>query len=405
MAIAVSAILVSSAAEAQSFQIARGSKGVVEETVIVPTKELHKNTAKDIAQLAKAESQVEARGSQRGSYVFSIGEEYSIGAGDTLDFRSFNDPGLSSSIRVRFDGYISLPLIPDLNVLNATRKEATDKVRDAYSEIFTAPQISLSIIDVQSKSFFVIGDVSRPAEYAYTKPISLLQAVYTAGGLRINTQGGDSFVGAQGQLVSALIIRKEDGEREVTDYDLRNLDQPGAHASDTPVYPGDIVYIPEGVNLVYIMGEVQRPTVRQLTTGMTLVQLLVQSGGHRTDTARLQHVVLIRETDDENTRVQTINVRKIFKTGQDIVLQAGDMIYIPERRLVRLGSFVRQFTGTISPLLSLYNQAYETYYTDKRLRQFYDSDDGIGSAVNSGDIAALQRLLGELGSLPPFGTP
>lgn len=375
--------------------------------MLVPTKELHKRAAPTEEMIAKAELAAQEEGSPpETSYVFGIGDEYRIGAGDTLNFRSFDDAQLSGNVTVRFDGFISLPLIPDLNVLHATRKEATDIVREAYGEIFLDPQISLSIINSSSKSYYVIGDVSRRSQYPYTRPLTLLEAIYNAGGLRIDTRGGDSFVGGQGQLISALIIRQTDGERTVTEYDLTDLKSSGAHASDTPVYPGDIVYVPEGVNLVYLLGEVRSPTVRQLTEGMTLLQVLAQAGGFNTVTARLQHVVLMRQVDDTSTSVFKINVRRIFKTGQDFPLEAGDIIYIPERRLVRLGSFVQQFTSTISPLLSLYNQAYETYYTSTRLDRLYGSDIDLGRAASAGDIGALQELLLNVeGTFPDFLNP
>ena len=366
----------------------------VEETIRIETRELH-NLPDESPTMASEKVDAGPAGETQ---TADVGGTYQIGAGDTLSFRSYDDPTLNEDITVRYDGFISLPLIPDISVLSATREEATERVRAAYEEFFVDPQVSLSIQDVRSKSYYVIGDVTRPAEYPYTRPTSLLEAIYNAGGQRINTRGGDSFVGGAGQLVKAFIIRQVEGERAVIEYDLRGLDQSGSHESEAAVHPGDVVYLPEGVNLVYLLGEVGQASVRQLRPNMTLLQMLAQANGWNSVTGRIRHVVLMREIDEETTEVHSINLRRILKTGQDIVLQAGDVIYVPQRRFVRLQNFVNQFTGTISPLLNLYNLAYNTYYTDQRLRQAFDSNGGFGA---SSDVTLLQNLLADIQGLAP----
>lgn len=319
--------------------------------------------------------------------------EYRIGAGDLLDFRSFDDPLLSRQVVVRYDGYISLPLIPDLQVAGKTRAEALESLEAAYSEYFNDPFLSLSIVAVESKTYSVMGDVSRPAIYPYTRPITLLDAINTAGGMRINTRAGDTFVASQGQLTKAIIIRSAEGKREVIEYDLRGLQEPGPHQSQAPVYPDDIVYIPEGVNLVYLVGEVRRPEPFQMSENMTLLELMNRAGGVVDSTARQEEVVLIRQLDEERTQVQRINFRKVLKTGVSPRLKPGDVVYVPRKRLVRLQEFVGRITGTISPVLSLYEQLYSAYYADQRWEQIIDRD------IDTSNPLALQQLLNDLNNL------
>lgn len=388
--------------DVEDLQAAKDGTGAVEEQLTVKTAELHNFPEEDIA-AAEARANAEAPTLENGA---DVGGEYRIGAGDTLSFRSYDDTTLNEDIVVRYDGYISLPLIADISVLSTSREEATERVRAAYEEFFIDPQISLSVQNVSSKSYYVIGDVEQPAEYPYVRPITLLEAIYNAGGQRINTQGGDSFVGAQGQLVKAFIIRNHGEDRSVTEYDLRDLEKPGSHASESPVYPGDIIYVPEGVNLVYLIGEVRQPSVRELTPNMTLVHLLALSGGYITNSARLREVIIMREIDEENTEVMSVNLRKILRgNSPDVPLMAGDIVYLPERKLLRLQTFVGQFTGSISPMLSLYNQAFETYYTERRLRLLYDNDDNFGQAFQTGDIGLLSQLLRDVQGFSAIALP
>ena len=77
----------------------------------------------------------------------------------------------------------------------------------------------------------------------------------------------------------------------------------------------------------------------------------------------------MREINETESVVEHINLSKILKgLAPDPMLQAGDVVYIPQKRLTRLSEFVGRFTGSISPLLGLYEQAWSTWYTDDGLR-------------------------------------
>lgn len=364
------------------------SASAVEEHTRIATSALHKSDgspAQPALDEAIPASETEAAMGDLYSGV------YKLGAGDVLLFKSFDDPTLDQTITVRFDGNVSLPMIPDLPVNDLTRAEATQLLYEAYGEIFVDPQISLSILESRSKFFTVIGEVERPATYPFDRPITILDAITQAGGQRVDRQNGDSFIGQQGSLSKALIIRRKDtGERSVYEYNLRNLSRAGFHEADAPVLPGDIVYVPEGVNLVYLIGEVSSPNVYRLGEDTTLVQLLAQAGGINFQSGKLRRIVLMREVDGAQTDVLLVDLEKILRTGQDLQLKPGDVIYVPRKDLIRLQQFVQRFTGSISPLISLYTQALRGYYDKDFIDQSLDSGNG-GNDINS-IINTIQNL-------------
>lgn len=328
-----------------------------------------------------------------------VGSDYKIGEGDRLAFVSFDDPTLSSDVLVRHDGYISLPWIPDVKVAGLTRSEATMLLREAYSELYYNAEVSLTVMEATSQNFMVIGDVQNPAMYPYLKPMTLLEAITAAGGIGGRSQSGGSggdVVGAQGQLVKAFIIRHQDGERNVIEVDLRGLQEPGAHLSETRVLPDDVIYIPEGINLVYVLGEAGRQAVVPIIDGMTILQLIANTDGLQETTARLNQVVLMREMADGSRKVLLLDVRQMLRTGEDFLVEAGDIVYFPRRRMENLRSFVTRVTGTISPALSLtsqtlslYQQAYDAYYTKERFDRLFS--DVPGGGVNN-TLATLQSV-------------
>ncbi len=370
---------------------ATSRSGIVKETLRIPTKELH--AAGVEAETAEPEKGGAGPEPAAATWADVTSLPYHIEAGDMLEFRSLDDEMLTRQVTVRYDGCISLPLVPDVNVQDLTREAATAKVKEAFGEIFREPRISLAVVQATSKSIHVMGDVTRPSEFPYIRPISVIDAINNAGGPRINQRGGDSFVGSQGTLTKAFIIRRYGGAREVLECDLRKLTMPGAHPAETPVLPRDIIYVPEGVNLVYVLGEVRGPGVYQLVEGTTMLQLLARSGGIAHATARTSQVILIREVDENNTDVMMVDVKKALKTGQDILMQAGDIVYIPRKPLVRLQQFVSRFTGSITPLMSLYRQAWDTWYTKKSYDNLYD---GSG---NTSEVLQILQGFRDVGSL------
>lgn len=322
-------------------------------------------------------------------------EEYRIGPGDVLSFRSFDDPSLDAIVSVRYDGCISLPLVPDVKVAGLTREDSLGLLRDAFSAHYTDPQLTLSVLEANSKSFTVMGDVARPAEYPYIRPLTLLDSINTAGGLRIYQRGGDQYVSSQGQLIKALIIRTVDGDRRVYEIDLRGFQEPGDHPSTVAVIPGDIVYVPESVNLVYVLGEVRSPGVFAMSEGLSVLEVLALAGGFSESSGRLSQVALIRDIDPGNTEVRLIDVREALKTGKDELLEPGDIVYVPRKRLVNLRDFVSRVTGTLTPIMSLYTQMYDTYYTRERFDRLFDD-----RQVNTtNDVLLFLQSLQDVGSV------
>ncbi len=378
---------------------ATAGSSAVKEVVRIPTEEARPADVPEGLLAADGEPEADSPEGVDGD-VMAVTDTYRIGPTDTLGFRSFDDETLNTnSIQVRHDGYISLPWVPDLKVAGMTRSEATDVVREAYKELYYEAEVSLQIIQASSRTYTVMGDVTRPAEFPYLKPITLLDAIISAGSLRVNQRGGDSFVAGQGQLVKAFIVRGEGEARDVSEYDLRGMEKGGSHESQTLVRPGDIVFIPEGLNLVYLLGEVGRPGVQPLAEGMTLLQLLATANGLRESTARMREVVLIREVSETETEVRLIDVKEMLKTGQDMPIQPGDIIYVPRKRLVTLGEFISRSTGLVTPImgvtsqaLGLYSQVYDAFYTKERIDLLYNSNNSSQLQTNLQLLDALRSV-------------
>ncbi|MFB3776863.1 MAG: polysaccharide biosynthesis/export family protein [Bryobacteraceae bacterium] len=109
---------------------------------------------------------------------------YLIGAEDILQVRVWREPDLSGPVSVRPDGKISLPLIGDLQAGGITPLKLAELIREGLVKYVTEPEVMVSVLSVNSKKYFVIGEVNRPGQYPLVVPTTISQALTIAGGFR-----------------------------------------------------------------------------------------------------------------------------------------------------------------------------------------------------------------------------
>lgn len=110
------------------------------------------------------------------------GNEYFFGPGDIIDVRVFSEPEVSSSVTVRIDGRISLPLAGEFMAAGVTPQELTEKIRKRLERFIDSPEVTVILVDSRSKSYFILGQVDSPGEYDIIQPVTVVQAIARAGG-------------------------------------------------------------------------------------------------------------------------------------------------------------------------------------------------------------------------------
>ena len=89
-----------------------------------------------------------------------------IGAADLLEVRVFELPELQSSVRVKADGTISLPLIGSLAVAGMTEADAEANLKKILADRYVKdPHVSVLVKEHESRKISVIGAVVRPGAY------------------------------------------------------------------------------------------------------------------------------------------------------------------------------------------------------------------------------------------------
>jgi polysaccharide export outer membrane protein len=111
-------------------------------------------------------------------------KSYIIGPEDILLVRVWREPELSQGVQVRPDGKITLPLIGELQAAGLTPSALQAKVVEALSEYINKPEVIVSLQAVQSKKYYITGEVSRPGTYPLVVPVTVLEALTNSGGFK-----------------------------------------------------------------------------------------------------------------------------------------------------------------------------------------------------------------------------
>jgi polysaccharide export outer membrane protein len=137
-----------------------------------------KETTPPPAPTAEAEALKKAAGAPVDPKTYLIGTE------DILQIRVWREPDLSGPVLVRPDGKITLPLIGDLQASGVTPEKLTAVITEGLSKFVTNPEVMVKVEAVNSKQYFMSGQVQRPGKYPLVVPTTVLEAISIAGDLR-----------------------------------------------------------------------------------------------------------------------------------------------------------------------------------------------------------------------------
>lgn len=109
---------------------------------------------------------------------------YIIGIQDVIGVRVWRERDLSGDFVVRPDGKISMPLAGEIEADGITPDQLKTRIVGALTNYMNRPEVTLEVRQVNSKRFFMTGEVGRPGAFTIISPITVLEAISNAGGLR-----------------------------------------------------------------------------------------------------------------------------------------------------------------------------------------------------------------------------
>lgn len=162
---------------------------------------------------------------------------YLIGPLDTVNIIVWRNPELSTTVPVRPDGFISTPLVEDLQALGRNPTDLARDIEKALGKYTRDPVVTVIVTGFQgvsSEQIRVIGEAAKPQAIPYRKDMTLLDVMIQVGGLTDFADGN-----------SAVLVR---GKEKGAQYGVRlkDLIKRGDISANVEVRPGDVLIIPQG---------------------------------------------------------------------------------------------------------------------------------------------------------------
>lgn len=164
--------------------------------------------------------------------------EYQIGPGDMLNIFVWRNENISTTIPVRPDGRISIPLVEDMVAVGKTPTQLARDLEDALSRVIKSPSVTVIVtnfVGTFGRQIRVVGQATSPRAISYRNNMSLLDVIIEVGGLT------EFAAGNRAKLVRTL----ENGKEVSYPVRLEDLINRGDMSANMKVYPGDILIIPE----------------------------------------------------------------------------------------------------------------------------------------------------------------
>jgi polysaccharide biosynthesis/export protein len=161
--------------------------------------------------------------------------DYRIRPGDVLTIKFFYNPELNETLPVRPDGRISLQLVDEPVAAGRTPAELKTELTKLYGPSLKQPSVTVIVKDLSPRRVYVGGEVGTPGLMLVEGRLTLVQALFQAGGLRRSSHTSN-----------VVILRYQGTERPAfMKVDIRAALEKGDPRSDVMLQPLDIVWVPK----------------------------------------------------------------------------------------------------------------------------------------------------------------
>lgn len=200
------------------------------------------------------------------------------------------------------------------------------------------------------RSIYIMGSVVAPGRYAFNENLNFLDILAQAQGP--TTQADLEHI--------RISHRKENGTR-VTKVNLALYFETGDDGLLPKVKPEDVIYLPDQnrawlqkpkEQTVRVLGAVGAPGRYEFNNSMTILDLLAEAGGPRSDA--LEEKIVVVNVVDGKPKAQIFNLIDFAKSGDYNrlpVLRVGDTVFVPDESQ----SARAQFRNNLSDVVSVVN--------------------------------------------------
>jgi polysaccharide export outer membrane protein len=161
---------------------------------------------------------------------------YKIGPLDSLNVVVWRNQDLSSTVTVRPDGRISIPLVEDVVAAGRNPADLSREIEKSLSKFIREPVVTVIVTNFQGlagEQVRIVGEATKPQSVPFRQNTTLLDVMIQAGGLTEFADGN-----------GAVLVR---GSEQGKQYSIRLKDllKRGDISANVDMKPGDIIIVPQ----------------------------------------------------------------------------------------------------------------------------------------------------------------
>jgi len=161
--------------------------------------------------------------------------DYVVGVQDVLQISVWKNEELNVRVPVRSDGKISVPLVDDIQAEGLTALEIKQVLTKALSEYISAPDVTVVVLEMNSKYVNVIGAIPRSGQIPLTRDLRVLEAIAMVGGFALFANTRDV----------RIVRRQPDGNEVEFRFDYKAYIKGRAPGTNIVLKSGDTIIVPE----------------------------------------------------------------------------------------------------------------------------------------------------------------
>lgn len=265
--------------------------------------------------------------------------EYILGVGDQISVHvAALDDMPAGPMLIGPNGSLDFPLVGQVPASGLTIDQFRASLGNKLSKYITSPDITVNLVDTQSRPVSVVGEVTNPGLHQMVGTKRLLDLISISGGLKPDA-GPEVVVTRQaewGKLPAGPVVVDPVTKTSSTRLPLDSLMALKNSGDNIVLEPGDVISVPKA-ELIYVVGDVKKAGGFLVTshTTISLLQAVSMAEGLAPDN-KATHARIIRPAPNGDGQMTDIpvNIDAIFAgKAPDQKLYANDILFVPHSDL------------------------------------------------------------------------
>lgn len=158
---------------------------------------------------------------------------YLVQPSDVLVISVWREPDLLREVTVSPDGWVSFPLVGEVQVENQTLDQVREQIEARLENYINVPVVNVSLKQSLGNRVYVIGKVNSPGVFPFAKNIDVVQALSLAGGVSRFADEND-----------IRVIRRSDDGQKTFRFRYSQIERGKNLEQNIILRSGDVVLVP-----------------------------------------------------------------------------------------------------------------------------------------------------------------